>query len=47
MDLAGSEPGLWRFESGDPGLVRVENLPGFFAMDDPEFYLECSVESNR
>lgn len=40
VDLSGAEAGLWSFEAVDPGRVRTENLPGFFAMGDPAFYLE-------
>lgn len=40
FELPGTEAGLWRFESVDPGLVSVEGLPGFFSMGDPAFYLE-------
>ena len=42
--LPGSQPGLWRFESRDPGLVQTQDLPGFFAQGDPASYLEHEIE---
>jgi len=47
VDLPGSEAGLWAFESRDPGLVRTEGLPAFFALGDPEFYLEYEAEPGK
>jgi hypothetical protein len=44
VDLSGAAAGLWWFEATDPGLVRVKNLPGFFSMGDPAFYLEHELE---
>jgi len=38
--LPADKPGLWSFESIDAGLVKTENLPGFFAMGDSSFYME-------
>lgn len=40
ITLPQDKPGLWSFESIDPGKVQTENLPGFFAMGDPAFYME-------
>ncbi len=40
VELPEDKPGLWSFESIDAGLVKTENLPGFFAMGDPSFYME-------
>ncbi|HNS32091.1 MAG TPA: hypothetical protein PKN36_03850 [bacterium] len=34
------KPGLWSFESIDPGKIKTENLPGFFSMGTPDFYME-------
>jgi len=45
VDLPGTEAGLWRFESRDPGLVRPENLPGFFSQGDGTFYMERPEET--
>jgi len=47
VDLPGADAGLWGFESRDPGLVQTEGLPGFFALGDPEFYLEYAAESGE
>ncbi|MCK9266871.1 hypothetical protein M0P98_08410, partial [bacterium] len=30
--------GLWGFESVDPGKVKVENIPPFFAIENPKLY---------
>jgi len=40
VELPGDQPGLWSFESIDAGEVKTENLPAFFAINDPGFYLE-------
>ena len=40
VELPADKPGLWSFESIDAGLVKTENLPAYFAMGDPAFYVE-------
>jgi len=42
-DLAG----LWSFEQLERKLVRVRNLPPFFALRDPAFYFEPPIEWER
>jgi hypothetical protein len=45
VDLPDSRGGLWSFASMEPGLVKTENLPGFFAMGGPELYMECGMKT--
>jgi hypothetical protein len=45
VELPAGQPGLWSFRSIDPGQVKVDKLPGFFAMGDPAFYLEHDLTS--
>ena len=40
VELPGDSEGLWSFESVEPGMVKTENLPGFFAVGDPALYME-------
>ena len=40
VEVSKNTSGLWSFESIDPGLVKTENLPGFFSFSDPAFYME-------
>jgi len=40
VSLPTDKPGLWSFEPADNGLVRVNNLPPFFAMADSKHYFE-------
>jgi hypothetical protein len=37
-EIPGESGGVWCFESVEPGLVKTENLPGFFSMGDPALY---------
>ena len=38
VELPCDKAGLWTFESVEPGKVKVENLPAFFAMGNEELY---------
>ncbi|HNS33455.1 MAG TPA: hypothetical protein PKN36_10880, partial [bacterium] len=40
VEMPQDKPGLWSFESAESGKVKTENLPGFFAMNNPDFYME-------
>jgi len=40
VDIPEEAEGMWSFESIEPGMVKTEKLPGFFAMGDPAFYME-------
>ena len=40
VEIPKDKPGLWSFESIDAGIVKTENLPGFFSFADPNFYME-------
>jgi len=40
VKLPADKFGLWSFESIEPGKVKTENLPGFFSMGSPDFYME-------
>ncbi len=39
--------GLWSFEQAERGLMRVRNLPPFFAQRDPAFYFEPPIDWAR
>ena len=43
VDLPTDKPGLWSFEAVDNGLVRVNNLPPFFAIADSKHYFEPAI----
>ena len=43
VSLPADKPGLWSFEPVDSGLVRVNNLPPFFAMADSKHYFEPAI----
>ena len=43
IDLLGGKPGLWSFEPVEKGLVRVRNLPPFFAAESPESYFTPQI----
>ena len=47
ISLPGGRPGLWSFELQQPKLVRVRNLPPFFALRDPAFYFEPPIPWER
>ena len=47
VDLPGGKPGLWAFEPVDNRLVRVRNLPPFFAFCDPANYFEPDLPWRR
>ncbi len=40
VDIPQDKPGLWSFDSLKTGKVKTENLPGFFTMGNPDFYME-------
>ena len=43
VDLPAGKPGLWSFEPQLNRLVRVRNLPPFFATGDPACYFEPEI----
>ncbi len=43
VDLPADKPGLWCFLPVDNQLVKVHNLPPFFAVEDPESYFEPRI----
>jgi len=47
VDLPPDRPGLWSFEPVDNRLVRVRNVPPFFAFADPAHYFEPNIEWER
>ena len=40
VEIPKDKPGLWSFESINPGKVKVEKMPTFFSMESPDFYME-------
>ncbi len=47
MKLPSDRPGVWSFELPKPKLVKVENLPPFFAMRSAEDYFDPGVAWER
>jgi len=47
IDLPGDRPGLWSFEPVKKGLVRVRNVPPFFAAGDPQSYFTPKISWQR
>ena len=47
IDLPADKPGLWSFQPVENWLVRVRNLPPFFAFDDPAFFFEPKLPWQR
>ena len=47
ISLPADRAGLWSFEQTERGLVRVRNLPPFFALRDLDFYFEPPIEWER
>ena len=47
IDLPAGQPGLWSFEAVENRLVRVRNVPPFFAFSDPAHYFEPNIEWER
>ena len=47
VDLPPDRPGLWSFESLQNRLVRVRNLPPFFAFERKENYFEPAIQWHR
>ena len=47
VDLPADKPGLWSFKPIENQLVRVRNLPPFFAMHEPESHFEPPLEWQR
>jgi len=43
VELPEDAPGLWAFEPVDNQLVRVRNIPPFFAVEDPASYFEPAI----
>jgi hypothetical protein len=47
VELSATTPGLWSFEPLDGGLVRVRNVPPFFACRSAEHWFEPPIEWSR
>ena len=47
IDLPSGRPGLWSFEAIDNRLVRVRNVPPFFAAEDPKHYFTPKIAWER
>lgn len=47
VDLPVEKPGLWHFKADMCRLVRVRNLPPFFAFDDAKLYFEPPIPWSR
>ena len=47
IDLPSDRPGLWSFQPVDSRLLRVRNLPPFFAFGDPADYFEPGIPWRR
>ncbi|MDP6357107.1 MAG: sugar-binding protein [Planctomycetota bacterium] len=47
VKLPSDRPGVWSFELAKPKLVKVENLPPFFAMRSAEDYFDPGVAWER
>lgn len=44
VDLPAAQAGLWSFAAHGTGMVRVRNLPPFFAAEDPNAYFDPGLE---
>jgi len=44
VDLPAEKPGLWSFRAVDNQLVKVRNIPPFFAVETPDSYFEPPIE---
>lgn len=44
IDLPPDQPGLWSFRADRFNYMRVQNLPPFFAFDDPGFYFVPEID---
>lgn len=47
VKLPADKPGLWSFQPVKNWLVRVRNLPPFFAFDDPSSYFDSAIPWRR
>ena len=47
VDLPPDKPGLWSFQPVENWLVKVRNLPPFFAFRDPAYYFEPAIPWER
>ena len=43
IDLPADKPGLWSFQPADCSLVRVRNVPPFFAAENPKSYFTPKI----